>query len=272
MANSTDKDLTLTYGLSSNHFNPDDFDELIKGHGVLLEHWRAMRCPIGMASLNDPLRAHEDHSNCSNGFIYTKAGNVNCLFSGNSANAQKIDPGIVTGSSVMVTFERFYVGTSEETYFAPFDRLYFLSNKVSVVHWQTFAAHQTGINRLNFPIVKVYDLIDAHGTRYEDGDFEITKQGELKFIKHPGIDSMTGNGVVCSIRYIYHPYWYVARIIHEVRVQTAEDYLGNMGLVRLPQQAVLNREYIFQKNQQDEIGGDDMRMVMSPPNGSFEGK
>lgn len=273
MASTTDKDLTLNYGLAQIHFDPEAFDELIIAHGIVLEHFRAMRCVVGMASLNDPLRAHEDHSNCSNGFIYTKAGTIKCLFSGNSAYAQKIDPGIVTGSSCMVTFPRYYCGTTDETFFAPFDRLYFTSEKISVVHWQTFAAHQTGFNRLNFPVIKVFDLMDSNGISYTCGDgYEITNDGQLKWLKHPGIDPMTGKGLVCSIRYTYRPYYYVARLIHEIRVQTTEDAIGNLATMRLPQQAVLNREFVFQKNAQDELWSSDTRLATSNPDGSFEGK
>ena len=61
-------DLELPFTAVS--FDIEAFDKLAKSHGVLVEVYSAMMCPIGLRDAHDA-RGHLDHSECSNGFIYT---------------------------------------------------------------------------------------------------------------------------------------------------------------------------------------------------------
>jgi hypothetical protein len=57
-------------------------DDFLRSHGVKLTHYRAIRCPVGLTDRDDVNASHEDHADCSNGYLYTKAGDMSCFFLG----------------------------------------------------------------------------------------------------------------------------------------------------------------------------------------------
>lgn len=257
------------------HFDADAFDQLIRDHGVTFVHFRAMRCPVGLAERYDIRRPHEDHVGCSNGYLYTQAGSVTCIFSGNSTRAEVQETGVLDGSSVSVTLPPAYDGTDELVYVAPFDRLYMAEEDITVVHWQLFEASDAGREKLSFPVVEVHDLVDSRGERYTRGDFEVEKGRVVWTGPHrPGMDPATGKGLVCGIRYTYRPYWYVKQLVHEVRVaQTINPATGERVLRRMPQHAVLQREYVFEKEDRDAQAKEpeSPRQVQPPANSPWAG-
>jgi hypothetical protein len=239
-------------------FDVEAFDQALRSQGVTFVHYRAMRCPVGMVDEFDTRRPHEDHAGCSNGFLYTKAGEITCLFTGNSTQGQLTEIGVMDGSTVSVTMPRTYDGTKEPVYIAQFDRLYLAEEKIVVVNWQLFKHSPAGKDKLNFPVVEVQDLVDAKGRRFHAPDFEIAA-GQIHWLTNtrPGLDPETGKGLVCSARYTYRPYWYVKSLVHEVRVTQAENpYTGVREVHRMPQALVLQREYIFEKQERDDLAPD----------------
>src|SRR5688572_5761380 len=141
-----------------------------------------MKCPAGLASINDVRRAHDDHEGCSAGYVYTLAGEVSVLFIGNSKNSQYLEPGRADGSTVQVTFARFYDDRPEEPVeLAPFDRLYLKEPVGTTQTWQLFSASRLGDDRLMYPATKVLDLLDSAGVRYrQDVDFDLAS-GRVKW-------------------------------------------------------------------------------------------
>lgn len=235
-------------------FDIEAFDELVRRQGVTLVHWRAMRCPVGMIDEHDTRRPHEDHSGCSNGFLYTRAGEATCLFTGNGTSTNPMETGLGEASTVSVTPPRFYDGKTERLHVAPFDRMYLAEESIIVVNWQTYRHNPSGTDQLAFPVVNVWDLIDSNGVRYTLGDFEIVG-GKIHWVgNRPGLDPETGKGLVCSIRYGYRPFWYVKHLVHEVRVSQAENpQTGQREVARLPYALVMNREYVSLKEDNDEL-------------------
>ncbi len=137
--------------------------------------------------------------------------------------------------------------------------------------WETFLHHVTGRDRISFPVLCVTDLVDSTGARYEEGvDFDV-EDGQIVWTgaRRPGIDPQTMKGRVCSVRYTYKPFWYVKNLIHEVRVAQIEDFEGNRHVERMPQSAVLQREYQFQKEQNDALTADSARKKPGPDDGGF---
>jgi hypothetical protein len=190
-------------------FDVEQFDNSIRNHGVTFVHWRAMRCPVGMIDEHDSRRPHEDHSGCSNGFLYTEAGELTALFTGNGTSSSFSEVGILDGSSVSVTIPRFYDGTSRPVYIAPFDRLYLKVEEIVVPDWQIFRTNGNR-DKLRFPAVTVQDLVDANNERYGGSDFSIDS-GQIAWTgtHRPGMRPESGKGLICSIRFTYRPYWYV---------------------------------------------------------------
>lgn len=256
-------------------FDIDAFRAAIEHQGVSLVLYYAQRCPVGLIDPDDIRRPHEHHQNCSNGFIYTKAGTFTGLFMGNSKQNFQIDPGVADGSSVVVTAPRFFDKCAEEEIDrqilpAPFDRIYLAEESIVVVHWQLFQAQANKIDRVSFPIVDVVNMIDTDGKIYKCGkDFKI-KDGAIYWGKNwPGLDPQSNKGKVVSIRYTYRPYWYVKQMLHEIRVTQAEDELGDRQVIRMPQQFLLQREYVYLNEMRDDKVADQSRQELAPPSGIF---
>ena len=230
-------------------FDLNSFDDKIEGHGALYTHYRAMRCPVGMVDAFDEGRhSQEDHEGCSNGFIYTKAGEFYATFLSNSKEMKQYDLGILDGSTAAITPTRFYDGTTEEVDLVPYDRLYLASEAFLVPHWQLVQANANGKDKMSFNVVKVVDIIDSSGRRYCSEDYKIVK-GQIVWTRGgPGIDPISQKGKVYSIRFLYKPYWYVSRLVHQVRVvQVDNSATGERETARAPQSALIQREYIFEK-------------------------
>lgn len=235
-------------------FDIEAFDEFIRSQGVTFVHYRGMRCPVGMIDEFDTRRPHEDHIGCSNGFLYTKAGEVTCLFLGNGNTTFASEAGLADSSTVSVTLPRFYDGCDERVYPAAFDRLYLAEESIAVVNWQTYRHSVSGTDKLAYPAVRVWELVDSNGNRYHEGDYEI-RQGNIHWISpnRPGLDPETGKGLICSIRYSYRPFFYIKHLVHEVRVSQAENPItGERQVHRMPQAVQLQREYVFHAEQKDE--------------------
>lgn len=247
------------------HADVGYLDGFVDGQGVLFEHWSAMPCPLG---LDDPYdsRHNHDHSGCSGGFIYTKSGEMACTFTGNSKSIQALDPGLVTGSTAQLTLPRFYSDNPrKEVSIAPFDRLYLKSNVGTVICTQMYEHSITGKDRLKYPVVEVELLIDARGNRYYPGEAFSVIEGLVVWngTAQPGMNPETRRGEVCSIRYKYIPFWYVDRILHEIRLVRNGDLV-----VRAPMSILIQREYFFE-NEQNRKTTDSPRQAAAPRDGAF---
>lgn len=246
------------------------FDDAIRSQGVQLVHFRAMRCPVGLIDRYDSRRPHEDHAGCSNGHIYTLAGVVTCLFTGATDEQKSNDIGFIDGSTVQVTAPRFYDDPVEEVQVAPFDRFYLQEEAVTVPHYELVEAHATGHDKLSFPVVEVFDIMDSSGRRFDAGDFEV-RDGQLHWLNGgPGFDASKNKGVIYAVRYSYRPYFYVSRVLHQVRVAQIDTPLERV-VMRMPQEFVLVREIIFENEDKDSlaVNPDSPRQVKGPRTGSY---
>jgi len=275
-------------------FDYEAFDNLLRSQGVRFVHWQATRCPVGMVDLDDNRRPHEDHANCTNGFLYEKVGIVTILFTSNSKTKNKDDLGYWDGSTVQVTLPRFYDDQPEKrVYIAPFDRLYLEEESIMVPSWQLFKCHETGDERLKYKAEQILFLIDSRGEKYTEGQDFCLHNGHIRWTGRRPVGNIDlgplpnpDPGAICSVRYLYRPYYYVGQIVHEVRVsQLTDDVTGERHAARLPQAAVLHREYVGQSRDQRQPGdqgqgnsgsppprgidSDAMRTVLGPMNGGF---
>jgi hypothetical protein len=249
------------------------FDDAIRSQGVIFVHHRAMKCPVGSSDVYDTHRPHPDHSGCSNGFILTPAGKVTCLFINNSKDSQFQDVGIMDFSTVQAVVPRLYDDNDEEVLMSPFDRLYLSNEGITVVNWEQKEHTPTGIDKLTFPVVKVQDLIDNLGNRYQqDRDFQITNGSIQWSDNNPGVDPETGRGRIFSIRYLYTPFFYVKRVLHELRVAQIDGPTGR-ELEKMPQAVLLQREFVFQTEAKDNLAPypNSLRQAVGPDLLSPEG-
>jgi hypothetical protein len=268
----TEGNIAFSFSLISVSFDPLAFDAALRSHGVKFIHWRAMGCPVGMTDQYSTRQTHEDHSGCANGHIYTRAGSVTGIFTGNDAKSSQNEIGLLDGSSVQVTLPRTYDDSDEEVMVAPFDRFYLAEEAITVPHKQFVEASITGKDRLSFPAVRILDTIDSHGTRYGADDFSVDGNGQIVWKGGgPGYDAELKKGTVYSIRFTYRPYWYCSRVIHQVRVAKV-DTGTERKVTRMPQSFVLQREYVFEgKEEKDEQAPnpDSPRQAKAPRQGVF---
>lgn len=264
-------------------FDLEAFNEAIRSQGVKLVHYRAMRCPVGMVDLDDNRRPHPHHEGCFNAFIYEKAGCITALMTSNNKKKSLEDVGFVDFSSVQSTFPQTYDNSTDKLIIAPFDRFYLSEETANVVMWQTFKHHESGIDRLKYPVECVQGpIVDSRGERYyQNVDFTVS-EGQIKWKSRrpageidvgPGMSNGFGtdHGAVCSIRYTYRPYWYVGAIPHELRFGQVQDGFERHP-VRAPQMAVLHREYVAQNTEQEakvSSTSEELRKVTAPMYGGF---
>lgn len=268
-------------------FDIEAFDRGIRSQGVNMVHHRAIICPLGITDKNDTLRhAHPPHPGCSNGVLYKPIGIVRGLFVDNSANEKDNDIGTTDGSTARCTFPRHYDevlcpgdnAKPRQIYVGTGDRFY-LDERESNILWLTreLVEHSiSGKDRLRFPAVEVENLIDNRLVEYRCGEhFDINENGELVWRQgmDPGMDADTpdAHGRVFTVWYLYRPYWYVDRIVHQGRPsQVQEGDTMERSVQNLPMEVSLTREVQFQN---ERAGGDNknLRENRAPADGSFAG-
>jgi hypothetical protein len=225
-------------------------DQFIAGIGVPLLHYKAMICPVGGQDVSDGRSTHDEHPGCSNGYIYEYAGTVIGSLQQMGATTSLTDVGLLDGSTVQVTFERFYDDKpNTQVYVQLYDRFYIKDLVVLVPNTQKVEAHITGLDRFTYKLEKVESIIDENSVRYSPSDY-IIQDGKLQWVgdHRPGYDPKLNRGIIYSIRYLYTPFLYVSRLMHEVRIANKRDFkTGKMTANRAPYQAMLSREYYLYK-------------------------
>jgi hypothetical protein len=139
---------------------------------------------------------------------------------------------------------------AKRIYLTPGDRLYSdptIDNLVVNKELMNFSYDSPNVPM--FPIVQMdAPIIDSRGIRYFVGtDFNIDCNGNIVWVvgaANPGVDPDTGAGRTYSIRYLYRAFYYVSRLLREVRVTQVTE-----GNVRRPERmsyyVELVREYVY---------------------------
>lgn len=255
--------------------DPLAFDEQLRSQGVKFVHHRAMGCPVGIVNLDDTnRRIHEDHPGCSNGYLYETMGEITGSFINNPNNPDFQDPGYIDGSTVTVTFPHTYDLSGETIYVAPFDRFFYADHNVLWPHWEQVEASPSGRDRLRWPAEQVQNLVDSRMVRYKVGvDFDVL-DGYVIWRpdgKRPGHDPETGRGRIFVCWYLYRPFWYVERLLHEGRVIQTENEQGIRETRRMPFHVSMVRERFFEDRQANDnaANGRDPRDMRTNRDGSF---
>lgn len=260
------------------NFDVDAFDTLIRSHGVTVEVYSAMVCCI---DTDDPNDGHTHmHPQCQNGFLYRKEGETLMSFGGNVTAPEMTEYGTQDNSYVMASFPLFYdCPENKPVILGQYYRIYIKDCPVAVTNNEKIEHHQSGLDRLSYPVLEVLRATDNHGKEYVCGeDFEITPEGLIKWFENrsPGYNTQLGRGNVISFLYLYRPFYYVSRLPHEIRVSRVDNVMtGDTKLVRMQSAVALQREWCFE---QEPASPDDaktgrirntMRQGAVPRSGSF---
>ena len=253
--------------------DPQAFDEQIFHHGVVFRHFRGMRNPVGLVEKYDTRRPDEDHSGASNGLLYTQAGCIACIFTGNTKEIRAMEGGMLNSGVAQITVARFYVDKPQErVYLSPMDRLEVEGDPILVPHKQLVDYNASGDDRLKFPAERVLDLVDASGVRYEEGADFCLHDGRIRWKgKRPGVNPETMVGKVYAVNFLYKACWFIERLLHEIRLARTEDMAGNRRMEQMQQSAIVAREYIFhnQANDPQAPNPSSQRQEPAPADGGF---
>jgi hypothetical protein len=260
----------LTGPLTTVSWDEDAFDVFIRSQGAKLVHWRAMPCPVGLTDRYDTRRTEHDHSGCSNGHIYTRAGEITCLFTSNGNKLDQNDIGTINGSTVHVTAPFTY--DDNETKMVdvmPFDRFFLADENLLVPHVQRVEHHMTSHDRLDYLAVEVVDIIDNQGLRHGPDEY-IIENGQIVWKQSIGYDLVAKKGTIYAIRYFYRPYWYEIDLQQQLRVAQVETIDGRVAK-RWPQEWNMTREHVFEKEENDDLAVDpnSPRQVKGPRDSAF---
>lgn len=243
-------------------------NSFIANMGILFAHYRAVPCPLGALEVGDIRHSHDHGPNskidCENGFIYTYAGDVWGIFQSNNKKYDFIPPGYYGNSVAIVTFNRYYRDSDKTAAMAEFDKLVPLESPKEFfgVSFQKIQHNPTGIDRTQFKVCSVEDLIDSDGRLYANGkDFIVNQHGNIEWInggERPGIDNRTDKGKIYAVRYRYKPYFYVKAMLHELRVKPSMDTLtGDITTKSGPTQCAVQVDFIFLANATDKSDAPD---------------
>jgi hypothetical protein len=254
----SDKKLAIPSGIPEIKFNLDTQEQFVKGRGIILEHWAAIPSPIGMKDKGEYRRPDSLDTMSSNGMIYKKIGEFTGVIVGNSKSHHDIDGGVMDNSTARLILPKTYdvccYPDKTDISLLPGDRVYPKQIEVKVPNYQKMEYNPKGVDYAQFPISCVEFLIDSTGEEFKEGvHFTINKDGNVKWAaeKTPGIDPDTGKGRVYGIRYKYLAFWYVERLLNEVRITNTDT---SNEPARMPYQAMICREYVFHNKNRGEAG------------------
>lgn len=233
-------------------FNMDAQEQFANDRGVIFEHWASIPSAIGAKDRGDYRRPDSFDDISENGFLYKKVGEFVGTVIGNSDKSEFAEGGIYDDSTARLVIPKFYRSVEnpknkdKQLALLPGDRVYAKNVDLFVDNYQRVEYNPDGTDILQFPVLKVEYLIDSRNIEYKPGiHFNIDKDGNIRWIdgkENPGIDPQTGRGRIYGIRYTYLAFWYIQRLINEVRVtntKTAEE------ATRLPYHATIQREYVY---------------------------
>lgn len=252
-------------------FDVEAFNTAIIAHGVTLVHWQAMPNPVGLIDKYDNRRPNlTNNNNVFNGFYYKKVGALKATISNNTKEAKASTGGLVDAGVAQLTAHTFYLDdngdiSNKRVYLSPFDRFYLDQTDILAPRGELVEASITGTDTLNFPVEQVLSIVDADGIEYTSDCYQII-DGTIKWgNKRPSFDIEVNKGKIYSIKYLLRPFYYVDRLLHEIRLAQVEDpYTGDRKFVPINQSCIINREYIFQNKSKNPEDPNQKDAISSP--------
>lgn len=246
-------------------FDVDMFDLFLRSQGVTFEHYMAITCPVGLVAKNDQRRPGIHCENCVNGYILVKVGEITAGYQSNSHAMKMIDMGRFDGSTVHVTFPRFYDGTEKACNFMINDRFYLKEDQtvanLSVCTEERIVHSITNTDRTEWPCLAVVFLVDNKGIRYQQNVDFVVESGYIRWVDGRSPEA----NAIMTVRYVYRPYWVLSQFVHEIRVAQVKNEAGNRVVERMPIGAMLTREYFYRSSDQDPRTEFTLRKELSAP-------
>ena len=133
--------------------------------------------------------------------------------------------------------------------------------------WQERIEHSpTGVDRVRYPALDIEYVATKSKQYFLNTHFVIDENGNVKWISQdqPSYDQLNQRGEIYTISYTARPVFYVVQLIHEIRATKAVDPMtGIKKAIRLPQQVLIRRDYMFLRNDDKDGKG----TIQSPRSG-----
>lgn len=236
----------------------------VEGNGPIFLHYKAIPAVMGQVEKASIRTPDGMSGEISNGFIYRFAGEFKGTFTSAPQALQITDVGFVDGSTAQLILPLTYLDQNEPLYVAPYDKFYIKDLATLTTTSEKVEAHISGVDRLNFPAIYVEYLFDSRGIEYfANQDFTIQNGNIVWTGKRPEFDASTGLGTIYSVRYRHLPFYYVERLLHEIRIFAQADLQGNVAYHRGNCSAMIVREKYFMKKVQESNQEDAQRVPAS---------
>ncbi len=250
------------------------WNDFISGLGMRMRHLAYTPYVVGATETNSlrnydeqKIEKSNDQFIYDNNGMYKYMGDVYVIWQTNSKSTSQLPAGYYPDSSASVTINRHYIDSTNIVGISEFDKLIPVLSpdedplEYASVNWEQLKHNAAGIDRAMFHIVKMEIIIDANGAEYYEGkDYNIVN-GNIQWTNtgsRPGIDNLSGSGVILSIRYRYIPSFYIKYATHELRSHaTLDPVTGEKKMTRGPMAASLQMDFIFlQSLKNQENSGD----------------
>lgn len=257
------KDVPIIYDDPWNAVRPDAAAENlhIANQGIKFHHYMCVPDPLFQHEAGDVRHSFaaddgneqfvaNDRFHRENGFIYVKTGVVYGTFMGNAKDFKAIAAGLYGSSGATISLNRYYVGTEQKINMSENDKLIpcELTSEFFSVNWQKFTHNPTGVDRLQFKACEILFLIDSDGIQYMPGrDFNL-ENGSIRWIDgadRPGLDTLSGKGKVCAVRYTYKPFYYVKMMLHDIRIRPVLNMDGGVEAKAGPVLATVQADWVY---------------------------
>ena len=225
-----------------------NFDQLLAQRGIRMLHRKAIPC---MNMESTAFQAHKpDCPFCDDsGILYYEEKEIWGTFAGNSMQKTFEAHGVWETGTAVVTMPTMYPdGTQAD--FNTYDKLVIPDFTVRLWELKEYEPTSNDKQSLRYPIKKVeYASYIDNGTQVilQNGvDFNIDTDGKIEWIsgKEPPYDNVNERGQVVGWAYFANPVYVVVQTLRELRM-SQEMVDGQKQAVRLPQQILVKRDYLF---------------------------
>ena len=230
----------------------DSFNELLSNRGIRFVHHVAVPCPnMGSVGANNHI---PECPFCDNSqIIHLPGKEIWGVFTSNSLEKMFEVQGIWEIGTAVVTFPTAY-GDGEQADFNTFDKLVCPDFQVRLNDIKQYEQTSNNRQKLRYPIISIQYMASVrNGQMYEyenNVDYRIV-DGEIEWLKRPFYNDLEEVGEVLSITYTANPVYTVLNLMHEMRVTQEYDIMsGNKVARRLPQQVLVKRDFLVDKDMQ----------------------
>jgi len=253
---------------------PSAWNDFISGLGMRMQHYAYTPYIIGATDTGslrnydeEKVQKSNDQFIYDNNGMYKYMGDVLVIWQSNSKSLVQLPAGYYPDSNATVTINRNYIDSTRIVGISEFDKLMPVIDpkenplEYASVNWEQFKHNAAGIDRTMFHIHSIDILIDANGVEYNQDKDYVIEAGNIKWLNtgnRPGLDNLSGDGVIMSIRYHYIPSFYIKYAAHELRSHaTLDPATGEKKMVRGPMSAALQIDWVFlQSLKNQENSGD----------------